>query len=439
MKIKYLLPIVFTEIYLITTLLIFSFGPIEFFLEKPLVFWGYIASYHLAMIMGYILAEITSKKRINRTIIFDNINAYQIRFLILLAFIAFLIGHKNATMSASIIPYDFISNIVAGLQDSASQYVLKIARMDEYAGDKALNILYFFIAFAKLILIPIVVFYWGKLSTVDKLLALIVSFLPVLSGVSTGTNKPLFDFVFLYGSSILFYFISAYYSGKKYSFKRVSFFLSIILLFLCLAVWFFGEAMCSREGNLTYIETASTLGHIKIDDAYRNVDKDSFLSFTYVWLSNYLVQGYYGFSQSLNMDFTSTFGFGSSPFLMRQVQWLTGYDLSQYTYQHKIEAVWGKAQWHSLYAQIANDFNFWGVAVWNFIMGFYLAKVWRSFLDENNLYSKFLLPLFVIMIIFTPANNQIFGFIETFSTFLLMTLLWLANVCRIRVFPRNYK
>ena len=437
MQMKYLLPIVFVETYLVITLLVFSFGPIEYFLEEPLVFWGYIASYHLAMIMGYILAEITSKKKINRTVSFDDISSFQIRFLILIAFLAFLIGHKNLTMSASIIPYDFISNIVAGLQNSTAQYVLKIARMDEYAGDKALNILYFFVAFSKLILIPIVVFYWRKLSIIDKLLALIVSFLPVLSGISAGTNKPLFDFVFIYASSILFYFIYAYYSGKKYSFKRVVFFAVIILLFLCLAIWFFGEAMLGRGGDLTYIESTSPLGHIKIDDAYRNADKDSFLSFIYVWLSNYLVQGYYGFSQSLNVDFTSTFGFGNSPFLIRQAQWLTGYDLSQYTYEHKIEAVWGEAQWHSLYAKIANDFHFSGVVVWNFIMGFYLAKVWRSFLDENNLYAKFLLPLFVIMVIFTPANNQVFGFIETLSTFFLMTLLWLVNVYRIRVFPRN--
>jgi hypothetical protein len=76
-----------------------------------------------------------------------------------------------------------------------------------------------------------------------------------------------------------------------------------------------------------------------------------------------------------------------------------------------------RTQWHSLYSQIANDVHFLCVAVWNFIMGFYLAKLWRSFLDENNSYSKFLLPLFAMLIIFTPANNQVFGYLETLSTF----------------------
>ena len=196
--------------------------------------------------------------------------------------------------------------------------------------------------------------------------------------------------------------------------------------------------MLGRGGDPSYLETTSPLGHIKIVDAFRDAGENSFLSYLYVWFSNYLVQGYYGFSQSLKMDFTSTLGFGNSQFLTRQVEWLTGYDLSIYTYQHKIDAVWGEtAQWHSVYSQIANDVHFIGVALWNFVMGFYLAKLWKSFLDENNIYSKLLLPLFAMLIIFTPANNQVFGYLETFSAFFFMSLLWFGSVCRLRVFSRN--
>ena len=203
-----------------------------------------------------------------------------------------------------------------------------------------------------------------------------------------------------------------------------------ILVFFGLALWFFGSAMLGRGGDPTYVESTSPLGHIRVNDPYRNLDGDSFSAYTFLWLSYYLVQGYYGFSQALSMDFTSTLGFGSSHFLTRQVEWATGHDFYQYTYQYKIASIWGEAQWHSLYSYLANDFHFFGVAVWNFAMGFYLSKLWQSFLNENNIYSKILLPLFALMVVWIPANNQVFGYLETFSAFLFMTILWFGTCYR---------
>lgn len=429
--VKYFGPLILTEIYLIFTLFLFAFGPVEYHLDSPLIFWFFIVFYHLSMVFGYVLASTLSKNKITTKINSDDLGLFKIRILILLAFLAFLIGHKNITMSDSLIPYDIISDITSGLAESRAQYILKIARMDDYSGSKLLNVFNFFIAFSKIILIPILIFYWDKLTLKDKILALTVSFLPVLSGVSTGTNKPLFDFVILYGCSLFLYFASCYYREGRCNFKDRSFFIVVIFICFCAAFWFFGTAMLGRGGDPSYVETTSPLGHIKLDDAYQNVGGDDFLSYIYVWFSNYLVQGYYGFSQALNMDFDCTLGFGNSPFLTRQVEWLTGVDFSIYTYQHKIDSVWNEtAQWHSLYSHLANDFHFFGVGLWNFLMGFYFAKVWKSFLDDNNLYSKLLLPLFAMLVIFTPANNQVFGFLETFSAFFFMSLLWFRSVYR---------
>jgi hypothetical protein len=438
-SIKYFCPIVFIELYLIFTLLIFSFGPINYYLEDPFAFWFYIVLYHISMIMGYVLAATTYNQRIPpKNSNLDDLSSFKIRVLILIAFIAFLIGHKNITMSDSLNPVDLFSDISTGLLESEVQYALKNERIVGYSGDKYMNIFNFFVAFAKIILIPVVIFYWEKLTFLDKCLALTATFLPVLSGISTGTNKLLFDFVILYGSSLLLYFINCFYRQGKFNFKSRRFFIIVIFMFFGIAIWFFGTAMQGRGGDPSYLESTSPLGHIKLDYAYRNLGDDDFLSYIYLWFSNYLVQGYYGFSQALKMDFDCTYGFGNSQFLTRQVEWLTGFDFSIYTYQHKIDAVWGEtAQWHSLYSHLANDFHFLGVAVWNFIMGFYLAKLWQSFLDENNLYTKLLLPLFAMLVIFTPANNQVFGFLETFSAFFFMSLLWFYSVYRRRYLPIN--
>ena len=427
-SIKYLCPIILIEIYLIFTLLIFTFGPVDYYLDDPLTFWFFIFLYHVSMILGYVLGAIPFKNKIQIKHQQKKPSLLACRLLILSAFFAFLIGHKNLTMSDSLIPYDFLADITTGLIKSEDQYVLKIQLLDTYTGSKLLNLLYFFIAFTKIILITVIIFYWEKLTIADKFLALVVSFLPVLSGISTGTNKPLFDFVTFYIFSLFLYFVACFNREKKWRFKSRRFFIVAIVIFFCGALLFFGMAMLGRGGDPSYVETTAPRGHIRLNNAYQNLDGNSFLAYTWVWLSYYLVQGYYGFSQSLNMDFTSTLGFGSSQFLTRQVEWAVGYDFSKYTYQHKVSSSWGEAQWHSLYSQLANDFHFSGVAVWNFIMGFYLSKLWKSFLDEDNLYSKFLLPLFALIIIWTPANNQVFGYLETFSTFYFMTIIWLGNI-----------
>lgn len=431
---KYFSPIIVTELYLLLTLLVFSFGPIEYYLDNALEFWLYIALYQSSMIIGYIVAIMPLKKKFEPIVSTKAPSVLVIRFLIFLAFIACLIGHKNITMSESLLPLNLLDDVMKGVQGSELQYIDKIERLNSYSGDKLLNIIYFFVAFSKVVIIPVIVFYWDRLSFSERVLALIISCLPVLSGISIGTNKPLFDFVIFYGSSLVLFFAGSFFRTGSFNFKERKFFVYGILIAFIGALYFFGTAMQGRGGDVSYIESTSGFGHIKINPAYNNLGESDFLSYVYVWLSNYLVQGYYGFSQALNQNFTTTFGIGNSQFLMRQFEWVTGIDLSSNTYQHKIDAIWGaEAQWHSLYSHLANDFHFFGVAIWSFIMGFYLAKLWKSFIEDDNGYAKLLLPVFALLIVFIPANNQVFGYLETISTFGLLSALWLYGM-RKRIF-----
>lgn len=349
------------------------------------------------------------------------------KLLILFSFLAFLIAHKNLNMSEDLIPVNFFGDLINGINDSSLMYSERMKRIDEFEGGKLLNILYFFIAFTKVILIPTIVFYWKKLTFWYKFLMISISLLSVFSGISAGVNKLLFDFVILLSTSCALLGIYNYYQGTFLS-KKIVWLLAIISVFLLFfAFWFFAEAMIGRTGSLMYVEGTSPLGDIKLKQAY--VDSDSIISYLYVYLSYYIAQGYYGFSQALNTDFVWTYGLGSSEFLSRQVFWVFGYDFSVDTFQHRIDSIWGeKAQWHSFYSHLANDFHFIGVIFVNSFLGFYLAAVWKSFIYNNNFYAKYLLPLFVIMIIFTPANNQVFGFLETFSAFVILSIFWYKSV-----------
>jgi hypothetical protein len=186
--------------------------------------------------------------------------------------------------------------------------------------------------------------------------------------------------------------------------------------------------MSQRGGDLRYIEGTSVYGDIIVTQNALD-HQDNFIYYTYSWLSSYIVQGYYGFSLALDQEFDSTYGVGNSIFIARNIESLLGIEISARTFQQKIDGIWSEtAQWHSFYSYFANDFHFTGVAFVCFFISFLLAKVWFSFIRDGNVFAGAAIPIFSILIIFIPANNQIFSFLDGLSAFIIsMYLWWLSN------------
>ncbi|GKT11848.1 MAG: hypothetical protein ISEC1_P0821 [Thiomicrorhabdus sp.] len=426
---KYFFPMVFLQWYLTVTLLMFAFGPIDYHVELPFVFWSLLILYQLAFLVGYYAAFMIKSnngqcyKKNTLDSFFSN---NRFRLLVVAAMIASIIGFKGSESILDLLnPLYWFDAALSGIQSPGQSYVEKMQRVDsDVSGNKLASILLFIFAFSKILLIPALVFFWDRIGYFTRSVAFFVTLLPVLSALSHGTNKYVFDFAIFYSASLIVFFIQNYYSTGRFGFKKRKFFVLIFLTAGVGAFTFFGLAMQERGGSVTYIEAMSPLGDIMVKDPDSNGDH-SFVYVTYAWLSSYIVQGYYGFSLSLTQDFTSSFGLGNSTFLMRQFEWISGVDLSTSTYQHKIDRWWGEsAQWHSFYSHFANDFHFVGVAFICLILGFYLAKLWFSIIDNNNFYAAAMMPLFALLIIFIPANNQIFGFLETFSAFIIISMLW---------------
>ena len=55
-------------------------------------------------------------------------------------------------------------------------------------------------------------------------------------------------------------------------------------------------------------------------------------------------------------------------------------------------------------------------------LGFYFSRIWLISVEYNNIYAKLLIPLIVVMVIFIPANNQVFGYLETLSYFIVLNV-----------------
>ena len=199
-------------------------------------------------------------------------------------------------------------------------------------------------------------------------------------------------------------------------------------------IGFLGYLMSQRGGGFDYFANTSPIGDISVSASTPSLSGFfEFYYYAFVWLNYYLVQGYYGFSLILNLDQYWTFGFGSSDFLNRQLITLTGVDVSNLTFQAQISEFWGAAQWHSFYGMFANDFGFAGLSVLMFILGFYISRTWASVIYNNSFYGKALLPIFALMFILFPANNEVFGYIVTLSYFLVMSLLWFFEDKKVRI------
>ena len=439
-KVIYLMPLILLQVYLTTTLVIFAFGPINYSLTFPFIFWGFIFCYHLAFFLGYFSVYISKNKRVDffcEVEIGSNISLRVFYILLFFAFFSSLLSFKNAGSILDFFnPLFWFESAFKGVLNPGVVYTEKMQRVSsDTSGNKLMNVFLFCMAFSKIIIVPFVVFFWSRLSFKIKLLSLFITLLPLLSSLSNGTNKGVFDFVILYGSSLLVFFIYNKYHFSSYRLGKRKFFLVVLMFTLLGALTFFGTAMSERGGDIRYIELIDPLGNIKVEEASYNKTKESFIYYTYAWLGSYIVQGYYGFSLALTQDFETSYGIGNSVFLTRNFESLLGVDIRSNTFQYKISDWWGESsQWHSFYSFFANDFHFVGVAFVCFIISFLMAKAWFDFIDRANIFAGAMMPIFSVLIIFIPANNQIFGFLDGFSAFFWTCVFWFYSKNKFRFF-----
>jgi hypothetical protein len=416
---KYL-PLFAIECYLILTLLILYFGPVEFRLRNQVLFIALMVLYHGAFIFGYLVAVLVEKKSARRLKIeFSSKYFYVALFF---AFIGVLGAYNNLMLSDSIIPYNFFSDLLKGASEPGLVYSDRMVNIGQgvTSESRVFNIISIFFSFFKLLFIFIFVYHWGRLDVVKKIISIIYSFLFVSSGIASGTNSVIFIFsLFL----IFSLFVVLYIGGCRHM-QRLIFISALLFLF---PVAFFGNIMSQRGGGFEYFAQTSPLNDISGPLQYGDGQYFSifdFLYYSFVWLDYYLVQGYYGFSLILNLDHHWTYGFGNSFFLQRQFLLITGIDVNPLTFQHRISSVWDEsAQWHSFYGQFANDFGLIGLIALMFALGYFLAKTWMFALYKNSFYAAALVPIYMLMFVFFPANNQVFSYIDTLSYFIFVNML----------------
>lgn len=346
---------------------------------------------------------------------------FRVNFWILasIALLSALIINMNYSKLPSLYPSNLI-NALSGkidILDVGTNYYQAQVRAESYSGSKTINTINFFLAWSKIVFLAYVFFEWKSLSRVKRTVSVIIVMIPLISSLLVGTNKPIFDVIFVVVICTWLIIIRGSVTSK--SFRKPSWRNKVIIFLLVSAfLIMFSQSMVSRGASADYIEYTSMKGDISVE-----IEEDTALKAFYLIGTHYLVQGYYGFGLALNQPFDSTYGFGHSKFLLRQAA-LIDEDIAKRTYQSKISNVWhGTRQWHSAFAEFANDVHFIGVGFVMWLLFFWMAVTWKLGALYGFREALYFLPLHGIFVVFLPANNQIFGFLDSLSAYIFLSLV----------------
>ncbi len=409
-----LIPILFFFGYLNFTVFLFALGPWEYPAEGAFRLYLFLALAHIALLLGYLSVGFrnptqysgkwTPSRLINISVVLS--------ILLLLPTSRFRTGR-------------FIPDVIGGITDPGGAYARSF--MLREGGEGGLPVIeYVRILLGPLLYmaLPLTVFYWTQLSRRMRILGIVSMLGTIALFIAMGTNKAIADTVLLVPCLVF----AAHCAGKmKLSRKKILRIASASFAAFFLFVAYFGLTASSREGSVVsagYFVAA----HARVDEdnpVVRNLSPGAATAL--IGLDLYLTSGYYALNLSLQEPFVPMYGVGNSTFLHRQVARITGdAGILELPYPVRIEKYGWDAQglWSSIYPWIASDLSFPGTVVFVFLIGRLFAQSWLDTLRGDNPVAVVMFSIFVIMLFYFPANNQMLQSGEGFTAFWGTLILW---------------
>lgn len=144
----------------------------------------------------------------------------------------------------------------------------------------------------------------------------------------------------------------------------------------------------------------------------------------------YLTNGYQGLSYALRLPFVWCYGIGNNQFLISNFRDAFGLDVSDLSYLRRIEKVFPWKEWHnwhSIYTWLANDTSFYFLPLLFFFWGWMFSASWIDSIEKHNHYAVVVYALFVIRIVYMPANNQVLSLSQSFIAWYMALFMWFLS------------
>lgn len=423
-------PLVITEIFLAGTILMFSFSPWKWPVDNMTQVILYAAGCDIALACGYYLCvqRWFSYSRAQKRV--DSRQRFPGRFINLVLLLSLVFLYPKILIKLGVewaSPIDFVDMVINGFTNPAVAYSNKF--VDVYEGYRSMSnpmvVGYFFVTPLLFMTVPIGIFYWQCLKPIQKFIICLLILTDVMTYVAMGTNKGIFDYI-IWAPLI----IAARDPAKMirgildFGIKKLLVVL-VSILFVVMSVAYFSKGIQERKTKNFYYE-ASTGITVDSNAPVLRLLPD-YVANAYLSLDNYLTQGYYALGKSLDMEFRFCYGVGNSYFLTNYVGRKLGIldMLYNRSYPYRLESEIGYSavtKWHTFYVWWANDISFWGVPILVLLVGYYFGGAWLEIIYLRSPSAIAIFPLFMIMIFYMSANNQIFGYEDSLMTFTLLFL-----------------
>lgn len=431
---KYL-PILIILFYLNLTIILFAYGPYNYPLNSPILFYIFLFTSNFILFVGYLIGVEKSKLNINNQ---NESKEKQKKNIMKYSFVFFItfIPLTNYLNTGSI-----LFNTSA-FNDLGAAYIDSLNIRDQRSGSVIISYLRIFLSFYLICFIPLGLFMWNTFSI--KLKTLFV--LGVLGGLSLdlfrGTNKSLADYLIIFLVFFLFKIVISSLEKKEsklnpLKYQNPSATLIIKLIFI-VTFLFFGSLVFYFYFSNTAPERygVSLFGpngqySLNLDNVFLSIIPTFEGKLALSSLIHYFTQGYYALGLSIDKPFMPTFGLGGSMAILINSSQLFNTNLifeNSYVYRNSIENGWDwMMQWSSFYVWIASDISFFGVLILLGVIGYFLGATWMKSIFENDYLSYILFTQLFILCIYLPANNQLFQSYEGLVGNLLLFIFWIIN------------
>lgn len=417
---KWLAPLLFFEVYLAGTVLLFFFGPWPWDVDQPLLLASYLIAAQGFIAAGYLMAwrhirnlhctGDTPEQHIATG------TAY-LRRALLISIV--LLIPSSLSRTGSVLP-----DVLAGLRDAGAAYNQNFERL--LYGNALVIVEYLRMLFAPFLVsvFPLAVVYWTHLTRRVRCLAIVVIIFETSLYIATGTNKGIADALITL-PWLMYLGISA--GILRIFISRRTLVIALLVSFAAF-LQFFGAGQAKRSGGVGEFGLFNTgFGLIEADKANAiSLLLSDNQKIIFESLARYVSQGYYALSLAFKIDHSSTLGFGHSMFLSRNADAIFG--TTHFTWGSipgvlENQTGWGMfTLWHSIYPWIASDVGFVGALVVMGILAYLFGISWGRSLITMAPKWVVLSYLLLILFFYVPANNQIFQSGETCFAFFLLLL-----------------
>lgn len=411
-----MLPIRIILTYLLVTIVLYAINADRPETRNPFLLYPYLIVSYLLLYFGFKLGTKKAEKRVQSSKINTNtIFGFSLQTYSFFLIISVILLHLTLNERTGSFWFDFSS-----LQNFGNAYLQNYEFIINRQGSSLVE-------WARAILAPITLLYlalgitcWKKLSIIQKVLMIYLALGNIFMYLLSGVNKMFADTIIMLliyaligilRSNVLKVKLGEFLTAGKKIKKLVVAMTIIVTIFICT----FTVNIGSRVG-------AETLSFDKI------------LEYT----TRYFANGYIALDCSFEQPFDSTFGFGSSMYLLHSTRGWFGTDFFyERTYLTKNEVLFGIDQsknWSTIFVWIGNDISLLGAMIAMFFIGRFFGKVWMESIYQDNPYSLVLCGLMTQLCFYIPANNQIVQTFEALAGLLLMLLLrWFKKKVRIKL------